>query len=220
MKKILLTATMIIGMACMMWGQEAKYTPLYYHRASLFEVLPIEKSDIVFLGNSIIHYCEWAELFNDSHIKNRGISGDIVQGVYDRLDPIIKGQPKKIFLMIGVNNLSRDYTVDSTYRGLVKIVDKLTKECPTTKLYIQSGLPVNSTFTNYPKHRTRGEEIKLYNSMIEKMCNEKGITFINLYPLFKCKDSDELDPKYTKDGLHLSGEAYLIWRDAIKKYVK
>ncbi len=220
MKKLLLTATMIFGMACMMWGQEAKYTPLYYHRASLFEVLPIEKSDIVFLGNSIIHYCEWAELFNDSHIKNRGISGDIVQGVYDRLDPIIEGQPKKIFLMIGVNNLSRDYTVDSTYRGLVKIVDKLTKECTTTKLYIQSGLPVNSTFTNYPKHRTRGEEIKLYNSMIEKMCNEKGITFINLYPLFKCKDSDELDPKYTKDGLHLSGEAYLIWRDAIKKYVK
>jgi len=220
MKKLLLTATMIIGMACMMWGQEAKYSPLYYHRASLFEVLPIEKSDIVFLGNSIIHYCEWAELFKDNHIKNRGISGDIVQGVYDRLDPIIEGQPKKIFLMIGVNNISRDYTVDSTYMGLVKIVDKLTKECPTTKLYIQSALPVNSTFTNYPKHRTRGEEIKLYNSMIEKMCNEKGITFINLYPLFKCKDSDELDPKYTKDGLHLKGEAYLIWRDAIKKYVK
>lgn len=220
MKKLILTVAMLLGLTFMVFGQEAKYTPLYYHRASLFEVLPIEKSDIIFLGNSITHYCEWAELFNNKHVKNRGISGDIVQGVYDRLDPIIKGQPKKIFLMIGVNNLSRDYTVDSTYMGLMKIVDKIVKECPTTKLYIQSALPVNSKFTNYPKHRNRGEEIKQYNAMIEKMCEEKGIKFINLYPLFKCKDSDELDPKYTRDGLHLNGDAYIVWRDAIKKYVK
>jgi len=220
MKKFLITIIVLSSTFFTSLGQEPKYTPLYYHRSSLFESLPINKSDIIFLGNSIIHYCEWAELFDNPHVKNRGISGDIVQGVYDRLDPIIKGQPKKIFIMIGVNNLSRDYTVDSTYMGLVKIVDKLSKECPYTKLYIQSALPVNSTFSNYPKHRIRGDEIKKYNALIEKMCQEKGITFINLYPLFKCKDSDELDPEFTRDGLHINGDGYLVWRDAIKKYVK
>jgi lysophospholipase L1-like esterase len=220
MKKLLITIIVLTSTFFTSWGQEPKYTPLYYHRCSLFESLPIKKSDIIFLGNSITHYCEWAELFDNPHVKNRGISGDIVQGVYDRLDPIIKGQPKKIFIMIGVNNLSRDYTVDSTYMGLVKIVDRLSKECPYTKLYIQSALPVNSTFTNYPKHRTRGNEIKEYNAMIEKMCQEKGITFVNLYPLFKCEDSDELNPKFTKDGLHINGDGYLVWRDAIRKYVK
>ena len=40
---------------------------------------------------------EWAELLNNKRVKNRGISGDICQGVYDRLDPILKGKPAKIF---------------------------------------------------------------------------------------------------------------------------
>lgn len=30
-------------------------------------------------------------------------------GVYDRLDPIIKGKPAKIFLMIGINDIAHHY---------------------------------------------------------------------------------------------------------------
>jgi len=85
----------------------------------------IDKSDIVFLGNSITHYGEWAEIFDNDNIKNRGISGDSAEGVYERLDPIVKGKPKKIFLLIGVNNLSRDFTVDSVLNTIVKIADKI-----------------------------------------------------------------------------------------------
>ena len=47
----------------------------YQRWRSLFEVLPVYSSDIVFLGNSITDGCEWAELFNNRHVKNRGISG-------------------------------------------------------------------------------------------------------------------------------------------------
>lgn len=31
--------------------------------------------------------------------RNRGISGDICMGVYDRLDAVLKGKPAKIFLL-------------------------------------------------------------------------------------------------------------------------
>ena len=41
-----------------------------YQKRSLFEQLPIRGNDIVFLGNSITDGCEWAELFNNRHIKN------------------------------------------------------------------------------------------------------------------------------------------------------
>lgn len=34
--------------------------------------------------------------------SNRGISGDVAMGVYDRLDPILKGKPAKIFLLLGL----------------------------------------------------------------------------------------------------------------------
>lgn len=220
MKRIILTTAIILGLFSFLQGQQAdKYTPLYYHRASLFEMLPIHKSDIIFLGNSITHYAEWAEIFNNKHVKNRGISGDIVEGVYDRLDPIIKGQPKKIFLLIGVNNLARNYSADSVLNGIIKIVDKITKESPRTKLYVQSVFPVNSTFSNSPKHSNKGPVIIELNKGIKKMCEEKGLTYIDVYPLLKCKDSEDLDPKYTKDGLHLNGEGYMVWKKLLEKFM-
>lgn len=88
-------------------AQEAyQYNQFYYQRSTLFEKLPIDSDDIVFLGNSITNGCEWHELFNNPNIKNRGISSDVSMGVYDRLDPIIKGKPAKIFLMIGINDIA------------------------------------------------------------------------------------------------------------------
>ena len=219
MKRIVLTTAVIIGLFSVLCGQESKYTPLYYHRVSLFEKLPINKSDIVFLGNSITHYGEWAEIFNNKHMKNRGISGDLVEGVYDRLDPIIKGQPKKIFLLIGINNLSRDYSVDSVLSGIKRIAEKITIGSPRTKLYIQSVFPVNDSLTNYPKHVKKGEMVIELNKGLKKMCEEKGLTYIDVYPYLKSKDSEKLNPKYTKDGLHLSGDGYMVWKDVLKKYL-
>ena len=29
-----------------------------------------------------------------------------------------------------------------------------------------------------------------------------------------------MDKRYTNDGLHLTGEGYVVWRDAIKQHVK
>ena len=64
-------------------------------------MLPLHSSDIVFLGNSITDGCEWAELFENRHVKNRGISGDRSGWLLERLDSIIAAHPKKLFLMIG-----------------------------------------------------------------------------------------------------------------------
>ncbi|MEN6619757.1 MAG: GDSL-type esterase/lipase family protein [Rikenellaceae bacterium] len=220
MKRAIITLAIILGLTGFLSGQQAdKYTPLYYHRASLFEKLPVNKSDIIFLGNSITHYGEWAEIFNNKHVKNRGISGDIVEGVYDRLDPILKGQPKKIFLLIGINNLSRNYSVDSVLNGIVKIADKISTESPRTKLYIQSVFPVNETLTTYLKHAKRGPQIIELNKGLKEMCAEKGLTYIDVYPVLKSKDSENLDPKFTKDGLHLNGDGYMVWKEVLKKYL-
>ena len=98
--------------ACTMQAQEQKHSTFYYQRATLFEVLPTSKSDIIFLGNSITNGGEWAELLGNPHAKNRGISGDTTQGVLDRLSTITKGKPSKIFLLIGTNDLSRGKSVD------------------------------------------------------------------------------------------------------------
>lgn len=96
MKKIVLLAAALLAAAASFAQSEYNY-----QKRSLFEQLPIRGNDIVFLGNSITDGGEWAELFNNRHVKNRGISADRSGWLLDRLDPIINGHPKKLFLMIG-----------------------------------------------------------------------------------------------------------------------
>ena len=83
---------------------QTEFTYLY-DRDELFETLPIDDNSIVFLGNSLINNFELAELFQNLKIKNRGISGDKIDGVINRLDPIIRLKPNKIFIEIGINDL-------------------------------------------------------------------------------------------------------------------
>ena len=109
----------------------------------MFEALPVTSSDIIFLGNSITNGAEWAELFNDKHVN----SGDICMGVYDRLDAVLKGKPAKIFLLIGINDVSREAPADTIVSRIGMIVGKIKEDSPKTKLYLQSVLPVTDHYS-------------------------------------------------------------------------
>ena len=64
-------------------------TEVYDQRESLFKILPTERNEIIFIGNSITYRCEWSELFQNRKIKNRGINSDIISGVLLRIDKIL-----------------------------------------------------------------------------------------------------------------------------------
>ena len=57
------------------------------------------------------------------------------------------------------------------------------------------------------------------NAALKAMCERQGVTYIDLYPIFVDSDGN-LKAEYTNDGLHLSGEAYLKWRDALLPYIR
>ncbi|OJV22832.1 MAG: sialate O-acetylesterase [Bacteroidetes bacterium 41-46] len=202
-----------------LYSQDNKYHKLYYQRASLFENLPIDNNDIVFLGNSITHFGEWHEIFNNPNIKNRGISGDIAQGVYDRLDHILSGSPAKIFLLIGINDVSHDLTADSIVFATRRIAEKISADSPHTKLYIQSIFPVNPSFNMFLKATTRGEVVKDINKGLQRLCRELAIQYIDVYSSLTLPSEDLLNPEYTNDGLHLMGSGYLKWAGVIEKYI-
>lgn len=202
------------------FAQQGKYGTYYDQRATLFESLPVTASDIIFLGNSITDGCEWAELFGNPHFKNRGISGDVIMGVYDRLAPTLKGKPAKIFLMIGINDVSHDLSADSILVMYKKLVNKIRVETPKTKLYIQSVLPVNDEFTRFPKVHNKTQVILDINKGLKLLAKEKGCAYIDIYSHLIAPGTQSLNKKYTNDGLHLLGPGYLIWKEVLKPYVK
>lgn len=196
-------------------------TPHQVQKTTLFSVLPVNHSDIIFLGDSLTEGCEWNELFGNPDVKNRGITADRTDDILMRLDPIIAGKPRKVFLMAGVNDMGwQDKTPEYVAGNIKKIIERFEIESPETEIYIQSLMPVgkediNNPFINYLRKK---EDIKKANVLIRELAKEKEIEFIDLYPLFADSEGN-LRTEYTNDGLHLLGEYYSIWRDAVIDYV-
>lgn len=201
-------------------AQERTYSSFYYQRASLFEKLAVSEEDILFVGNSITNGGEWTELFEDARVKNRGISGDICEGLYDRLDPILKGKPSKIFLMIGINDLARGTSPDLIVAQTDGIAEKIMRESPRTIIFLQSILPVNDCYGMFEGHTRQSQIIAPLNQRLKEMAELKSITFIDLYNHFVIPGTHKLDPRYSNDGLHLMGEGYMKWVEIVKPYLE
>lgn len=195
-----------------------KYNEYYYQRASHFAELPVDSDDIIILGNSLSDNGRWNEAFDDANIKNRGIISDVVQGISDRLELVTKGQPKKIFLLIGVNDVSHHLTPDSITTAVEKLIVKIKEQSPKTEIYLQSWLPINNDFKRYKN--MIGKEMVIFhgNVMLEQVARRQGVNWINLFPAFADKEM-KLPKHLTNDGLHLNEAGYRIWCQEIAKYI-
>ena len=219
MKRILVLLMAVATLSCMAQKKPVNPDVYYARRATLFDLLPVYSSDIIMLGNSLTDGAEWNELFDNCHVKNRGIVGDIIPGFFERLEPILKGQPRKIFIMGGVNDISHGVSADSIVSAMTQVVTTIQARCPKTEIYVQSMLPFNNDDRLWKLLKGREQVVVDGNKGLESMCQRLGVTFINLYPLF-VGENGKMKPEYTNDGLHLMGGAYLIWRDALLPYIR
>ena len=180
-----------------------KFGTYYDQRELLFEAMPTSENDIIFLGNSITDGGEWYELFENPNCKNRGISGDIVAGVLNRLETITKGQPAMIFLMIGTNDINHGINNDSIALGVREVVQRIKRESPHTHIIVQSILPTNDCYGLFTGHTKRWQDVAVINNMIKTMTEEENVTYLDLYNHFATEEG-KMDPKYSNDGLHLN----------------
>ena len=195
-----------------------KYSPYYLHSKSMFESLPNTADEIIFLGNSITDGCNWTELFEDLRVKNRGISGDVTEGIINRLDEVTESNPSKIFVMIGINDLARGMSKKEIFDNYEIIVDKILEASPKTKIYIESILPVNEKYDKFKNHYSKADSIVSLNNDLENLAKEKGQTYIDLFSSF-IDSEGKLKDEFTEDGLHLNGDAYQLWKSLVEKYV-
>jgi lysophospholipase L1-like esterase len=188
---------------------------IYPSQVALFRSYKHTRNDIVFLGNSITFWGGWGELLHMSHIRNRGIPGDNTFGVLERLDEIIDGQPAKVFVLIGINDIARNFPDSVILRNYARIIDRLKTGSPQTKMYVQTILPVNSSFGKLKNHYQH-ERIKSVNAQLKTLAARAGITLIDLYPHFTDANG-QLKAELTFDGVHLQKPGYDIWVDVLKK---
>jgi lysophospholipase L1-like esterase len=183
----------------------------YLKRVAFFKKEPIVKGKIMMVGNSIIEGANWKKLLKDSSVINRGISGDVTFGVINRMEDIISRQPSKLFLLIGINDLSRNTPDEVILENLFTIVSKIKGGSPKTEIFVQSILPTNDSFKNLNKNFVgKDPHITTINAQIKRYADRMKYNYIDLYAKFLGKDGN-MDAKYVTDGLHLNALGYQHW---------
>ncbi|MBS1951050.1 MAG: hypothetical protein OJF59_002949 [Cytophagales bacterium] len=218
-----LTVVFLVALTGEIFAQARSYDTLpnvpehYLKRYELFKKEPIIKNRVIMLGNSITENGDWKKLLADTTAINRGISGDVTFGVINRIKDITDRQPAKVFILIGINDLSRNTPDEIIIENIFSIVAKIHGRSPKTKIYVQSILPTNETFKNLDKKFVgKAEHILTINTQLKKYASKIHFTYLDLHSYFSDAEG-RMNAIYSIDGLHLNQKGYSHWAEFIKK---
>ena len=139
----------------------------------------------------------------------RGIGGDTTSGVLARLDQVISGQPSRIFLLIGTNDLAIGESDETIVGNINTIIERVAGASAGTQVFVQSVLPRSVGY----RDRVEGLNDEI------RVAIEGRADWIDLYPLMLDEDGS-IDDRYSNDELHLYGAGYTVWADAIAERVR
>ena len=193
--------------------------PFRNHRYDSFKVLDVTSDNIVFIGNSITDMHCWPEAFVTSEgeylpIVNRGNSGTYSTEQSDNLESYINGKPKKVFMMIGTNDIATsgglNFSPEQVLAYVKSIVTRIHARSPQTKVYLYSILKNNTSNRVEATWLKANEITKAYAEATE------NVTYIDLY--------DKLagvagGGAWSYDNLHLTAGAYQVWCKEICTYL-
>ena len=171
----------------------------YFSKRNVEELVPVTGQNIVMLGNSLTERGFWAEYFQGKRVLNRGIGGDCISGMINRVQPIVDGRPKAIFIMGGANDL---------------LFSKISNE----KLLQQYERLLDIIARGTPRMKGKNARFAEFNALLRAMAERRGLTFIDIWSAMQ--RNGELPEEYTFDGIHLKAAGYAVWIEKIRPYVK
>lgn len=194
--------------------------PFYQQKISEFgQMRPVDSTDVVMVGDGLTEYAgDWNKLLQWRHIRNRGIAGDRIKGVASRLHSVLQGKPKALFLMAGTNDILEKETLSTVLHDYIDLINLVRETSPETKLYVQSLLPVNETFSN-EKLSGMTNTIASFNVQLRHYCERHHVGYINIFKRFVRHGTNEMRRELTSDGLHLTPFGYKVWAFELKKYL-
>jgi len=178
-------------------------------RASQFEQFAPHDARTVFLGDSITAGGLWQEWFPTVSLVNRGIDGDMSDGVLARLGTAVSTTTRRVFLLIGTNDLTLGTPIDEIVENVREILRGIRTVSPDAQLVLQSVMPRDAQF------RPAIEEL---NGRYRALAEEIGTSFLELWPAL-ADEHGELRSEFTLDALHLNGAGYAAWVELLRPFV-
>ncbi len=173
---------------------------------------------IVFIGDSITDRFPLNKAFPNGwrgkKVYNRGIGGDRIEGILERLDVgIIDLQPSEIYVMIGSNDIvwPVDYRNGNLGPGYRRLFKALKATAPQAEIVAFNCLPLNE---NMDRLGTCIKDTFTANKQLEEVCKEENIKVINTHGNCATPEGTYREGMHS-DGIHLSVSGYLTWLDLL-----
>ena len=174
----------------------------------------------ILAGDSLSLWFPSELLPKDRNWLNQGISGETSAGLLKRLDLIDRTNPETIFVMIGINDLTRGVSDEIISKNQQQIIHYLRSLHPKTQIVVQSILPHGGEPTWDSREKLLAipnSRIRQLNQQLQSIAAKEGVKYLNLHPLF-ANQQGQLRRELTTDGLHLSPQGYLVWSSALEIY--
>lgn len=148
------------------------------------------------------------------------------QGVERSLeDIVIDIAPRRVFLLLGLNDLASDPEVMVTdcIERYARLVDRLQMSCPETEFIIITNPPkvASAWLPDYTANRNFNNQlIGEYVEGLLKMCLERNIPYIDAYAVLK-NENGALPDDFCRDGyIHLNHQGAAVVVEAIEAFAR
>ncbi len=166
---------------------------------------------------------------------NRGVGGDRIPDIYSRIvKDIIKVKPDYMSLLVGVNDVWRNFDSDGTGTGTVRfekvyniLLEELKEELPSLKIIIMGPFVIEGTATkNRPEQPNRYDEFRkdvAEMAVIAKQLAEKhGCAYIDLQSAFDEAVKSVPAATLSGDGVHPTKKGHELikekWLSAFSEF--
>ncbi len=236
----------------------------YLECLAQFEAQPACPGSIILLGDSLTEFADWDCLLQDNActcksawqnklienpngslrptelkptILNRGIAGDMIEGMTLRLDEMKRHKPSVMFLMAGCNNFVKypSVMVEQVWEAYKRLIFLINGAFPYTSLFVASTLPLNPMSGDH--YHGINRKISQLNKLLQlnsldsiyalkvtanasvRTNNKLRYTYYDIVP--ELSDSNGyLRFDLTVDGCHLNAAGYRIWAARIAQMVR
>lgn len=178
---------------------------------------------VVFMGNSITE--GWVrthpDFFKTNGYIGRGISGQTSYQFLVRFrKDVINLSPALVVINAGTNDVAENtqpYNEDYTFGNIISMVELA--KANKIKVILTSVLPA-AAFKWRPEIKDASQKIQSLNTRIEAYAKANKIPYVNYYQALVVTENQALNPQYTKDGVHPTGDGYSIMEPLIKNAIE
>lgn len=152
--------------------------------------------------------------FSAGHAVNNTLQVSYQGSTIALADGIQKTGAKKVFLMLGLNDIGI-YGIDGTIENWYTMTDEILAKNPDVQIYIQSVTPI---YEQGQSGSLTNENFNTLNEKLKAFAAEKGFGYIDIATSLK-NDKGHLEESYCSDEyVHLTDAGCQVWVECLIAY--